>query len=655
MNFFQRRTQQAFKALATRVQPFLLSQVTPTSLFEGFSLPGQSHANVHTNWEHQLVERSAITEPITHAAIDFNAKSLMSAIVRVQGRDVDNPEQWNEIIDHPLERMLNSEAFLGYPSAWSKYFQAKSLMVHGEAYWMLVPNQLDNGKNSLGELVGMIPVPFWMMKPIPWERSMGGEPRRIGFFAYTPRSRGITEYLLPEEVCYHSLPNIADPIRGQSPLSSFVVQLQTAKEAEKYNLEDYVNGLTLNHIISLDPEMNITDYNKAKQDWYDSALEGSRFRIFRGGDVTVKELAQSRGETGIETFNQLIKLAALNFGQPEALLSKQATEASAKVAERTYNEKTLEPYWNLMAQDYTSQILKRYYPDELRAIYDNTKPLTLEQKIQQANEDRKTQTYDEARSVQNQEPHPNPLVGEAPANVAGAVYLTLIKESITPKEKPTEKLNVKEKDTFEDIKSLPISKVLKAVKFQKQAQGDIEIYQSELVNLIEQANAGNIKRDEFEEQWQELSEEILLLLMLAGSQLDELGEEEQEILDETIVLNNDAIPGLADAVYSGKFIPVDDGGNGNSIVDKAFLWANTAAAMYERSKTKRADNPFLKWRYEAGKLHCKTCSNLHGQVKTSSEWDVLAGQGIFPRSRDLDCKGWECGCGFMEVKGKGKK
>ena len=348
----------------------------------------------------------------------------------------------------------------------------------------------------------------------------------------------------------------------------------------------------------------------------------------------------------------------MNFGQPEALLSKQATEASAKVAERVYNEKTLEPYWALMAQDYTSQILWRYYGTEFRAIYDNAKPLTFEQKIQDKNEKRKTQTYDEARSAQGQEPHPNPIIGEAPANVAGAVYLNLIKESA----KPTE-VEVIDKETTKDKGIILVPqymqkgyrKILKFVRFQKQAETDIEIYQSELINLIEQANAGNIERNEFEEQWQELSEEILLLLMLAGSQLDELGEDEQDILSVAIFFNDAAIPGLADAVYDGKFIPVDDGGGGNSILDKVFLWAGTAAAIYERAKTKRADNPFFRWEYEAGKEHCKTCGPLHGQVKTANEWGALAGQGIYPRSRSLKCGGWKCGCGFIEVEGKALK
>jgi len=44
--------------------------------------------------------------------------------------------------------------------------------------------------------------------------------------------------------------------------------------------------------------------------------------------------------------------------------------------------------------------------------------------------------------------------------------------------------------------------------------------------------------------------------------------------------------------------------------------------------------------------HCDDCRNLNGSVLTGPEWREL---GIYPQSRDLECRGFNCQCILEET------
>jgi hypothetical protein len=54
----------------------------------------------------------------------------------------------------------------------------------------------------------------------------------------------------------------------------------------------------------------------------------------------------------------------------------------------------------------------------------------------------------------------------------------------------------------------------------------------------------------------------------------------------------------------------------------------------------------MKWVWNPLKEHCSSCQRLNGRVYRSSTWRRY---NIYPRSRELACRGYRCGCVFVET------
>jgi hypothetical protein len=87
-----------------------------------------------------------------------------------------------------------------------------------------------------------------------------------------------------------------------------------------------------------------------------------------------------------------------------------------------------------------------------------------------------------------------------------------------------------------------------------------------------------------------------------------------------------------------------DGGDINALLSRAELWANRYNDTVDRARvaTMNADD-HVEW-VLGDTDHCKTCLTLGGVVATAAQWDLLESQGIYPKSPDLACHGFNCGC-----------
>lgn len=195
-------------------------------------------------------------------------------------------------------------------------------------------------------------------------------------------------------------------------------------------------------------------------------------------------------------------------------------------------------------------------------------------------------------------------------------------------------------------------KQLNKSSISKQTQGiglpdEVGDYEDDMEELIQLAQNGELNQEEFESQMEEIVLAALLILFLLGSgkTADELTQAEQDFIDEQIQTSLDSIQDLAEDVFSGKFIPSQDGGGGNNLLSRIGLWGGVAASIYYAGLTRRPGIK-LEWVWNPDKDHCEDCQRLNGQVHTSEQW---LDSGLYPKSTQLKCSGFNCGCSFVQT------
>jgi hypothetical protein len=263
-------------------------------------------------------------------------------------------------------------------------------------------------------------LPANRVKPIPDETGQV----LFKHFAYTPISGDTPHLLEPTQVCYHRIPNLFDYHRGYSLLNAFLAMLKLSTEADNFDLEDYQNGLTLKTILSLRPEISQRDKLQFEADIAAAQRDGKRLLVARGGDLSSEAIAQRRddGRANNETVHQRVeRLANLVLGIPDGLRARNATEANAKVAKEMFIEFTIWPLMQMIAEDWTAQVITQEYGQQFRLNFEDIRPVNKELELQEKDSLRQVQTYNEAREADGLEPHSDPDIGEAPYTAANRI------------------------------------------------------------------------------------------------------------------------------------------------------------------------------------------------------------------------------------------
>jgi HK97 family phage portal protein len=169
----------------------------------------------------------------------------------------------------------------------------------------------------------------------------------------------------------------------------------------------------------------------------------------------------------------------------------------------------------------------------------------------------------------------------------------------------------------------------------------VQDYEDDILDLIEQANDGEIDEDEFKEALTDIVIAFVLAAFLDGSGLsqDQLGEEELQAITEEAEQALLGVENLAEDVFSGRL-----GGGNESQLDtlaRVGLWAGVGLSVYNLGLLFDPSDPFIKWVIDPAKDNCSTCLAQNGKVLRASEWRQL---GLWPQGRMLECKGYNCGC-----------
>lgn len=125
---------------------------------------------------------------------------------------------------------------------------------------------------------------------------------------------------------------------------------------------------------------------------------------------------------------------------------------------------------------------------------------------------------------------------------------------------------------------------------------------------------------------------------ICGISPSEMSEEEQdrlqrEINQEITYLSNFANDIIAASKASGGLLRVHTA--------RIPMWVNSYARIRELAKMLACKDRKAIWKVNPLKEHCTDCLHVDGRVYRMSIWRKY---GWEPRSRNLECRGYKCGC-----------
>ena len=240
--------------------------------------------------------------------------------------------------------------------------------MHGNAYWYLV-----------GDAQGR-PREIWVLRPdrvsiVPDER------RVVGGYLYEIDGQHIP--LDAIEVAHFRRWHPNNDYYGLSAVSAARSAVQSDRHMADWNRNTFGqdNGVPAG-VVNIRDFISDTDFERIKREWRNSYGGTARKTAFlRGGGIEWQHIGLSHSDLDFLQGRRAQRDEILNiFGIPVALVSENATEANAKVAERLFIERTLWPKLVRIAQKISQELLP-FYGDNLVAEYDDIRPTDTQTRL----------------------------------------------------------------------------------------------------------------------------------------------------------------------------------------------------------------------------------------------------------------------------------
>lgn len=329
-------------------------------------------------------------------------------------------EQRLEVDNHPLEQLLAN------PNPYLSQFELLEqtlgfLELTGNAYWFLA-----------GDARGL-PAEIWLLRP---DRItiVPDADHYIRGYLYEIDGKRIP--LDTVEVVHFKRWHPANDYYGLSALEAarLAVQSDRAMAQWNYNTFGKDNGVPAG-VVSIKDYISDADFDRLKREWRSSYGGTSRRTAFlRGGTVEWQNIGLTHTELDFLQGRKTHRDEILNiFGIPVGLVSENATEANAKVAERLFIERTLYPKLVRLAQKITQEILP-FYPGEHVAAFEDIRPTDVQTRL---NEIRTAQSVLSINEIREKYYHLPPVAwGSLPVNLTTTNRTT--KDTKNSEEKPEE-------------------------------------------------------------------------------------------------------------------------------------------------------------------------------------------------------------------------
>ena len=243
------------------------------------------------------------------------------------------------------------------------------LELTGNAYWLL-----------LGD-AGGAPREIWPLHPGRM-RIVPHPQRHIAGYLY--ELGGETLALDAREVAHFKRWHPGDELYGLSPIAAARAAIQSDRAMAEWNRNAFGRdkGVPAG-IVTIKGPMTEGDYERLKREWRQSYGGPQRRTAFlRAADLEWQDIGLSHNELDYLAGRQAQRDEILNlFGIPVGLISENATEANAKVAERQFIERTLWPKLVRIAQKITQELLP-FYAGAARAEFVDIRPTDVEARLQ---------------------------------------------------------------------------------------------------------------------------------------------------------------------------------------------------------------------------------------------------------------------------------
>ncbi len=282
-------------------------------------------------------------------------------VYRLQG------ETRAEVERHPLENLLDAPN--PYLSRFELFEQTVGhLELTGNAYWFL-------GGNGAG-----VPIEIWPLRP---DRvSIVPDPDQyVKGYIYEVDGHRIP--LLPIEVVHFKRWHPANDYYGLSALEAARLAVSSDHAMAEWNRNTFGqdNGVPAG-VVNIKENVSDADYERIKREWRASYGGPQRRTAFlRGSIIEWKNMGLSHHDLDFLKGRQSHRDEILNiFGLPVGMLSENATEANAKVAERLFIERTLWPKLVRLAQKITQDLLP-FWPGEHVAEFEDIRPTDAQARL----------------------------------------------------------------------------------------------------------------------------------------------------------------------------------------------------------------------------------------------------------------------------------
>lgn len=127
----------------------------------------------------------------------------------------------------------------------------------------------------------------------------------------------------------------------------------------------------------------------------------------------------------------------------------------------------------------------------------------------------------------------------------------------------------------------------------------------------------------------------------AGVDFSELTPAEIGALEGEIAVDVGNLSSLAIDIATNSRLA---GGALAPLLGRVEMWTNRIGEIRSFALRQAAANQKLMWVWNPLKEHCEDCLKYNGRVYRASVWESA---GIRPRSGELACGGWRCGCSFV--------
>ena len=261
---------------------------------------------------------------------------------------------------HPAERLLAA------PNPFQSGFELLeqtlgALELTGNAYWFLA-----------GDAAGR-PAQIWPLRPdrvavVPDERA------HVRGYVYTLDGRDIP--LEAVEVIHFRRWHPRSDYYGLSALHAARIAVQSDSAMARWNRDTFsADRAVPAGIVSLTEFVSDADFERIKREWREFYGGPERRTAFlRGGAVQWQSIGLSQQDVDFLAGRRFNREEVFQvFGLPLGLLSENATEANARIAERVFIERTLWPKLVRLAGKLTAELLPFWGPD-LLAEFDDIRP-----------------------------------------------------------------------------------------------------------------------------------------------------------------------------------------------------------------------------------------------------------------------------------------